>query len=252
MKKIHGFLKKYKLYYLLLIPIIYVVYYLNTASAAMAEVENYLMSTQSVEVTNGEIVTFMPKEKTDQGIIFYPGGKVKPEAYAPLLYRLAEKGYAVYLCKMPFNLAIFKSGAASEVISANPDIKNWVIGGHSLGGAMASKFAHDHPEKINGIFFLAAYPVESTDLSQQEISSLSLYGELDGLVNVDEIVEHVKLLPSDREVVIIKGGNHAQFGYYGEQKGDRESKITREEQQSEVLGAILNWLKEKHFVNKLN
>lgn len=246
MKKIHGFLKKYKLYYLLLLPIAYAVFYLNTASAAMEEVEHYLLSTKTVEVTNGKVVSFLPKLETDKGIIFYPGGKVKPEAYAPMLYRLAEKGYAVYLCKMPFNLAVFDANAAAKVIENNPSIKSWVIGGHSLGGAMASQFVHDHPERISGIFFLAAYPIESTNLSEQEIYSLSLYGELDGLVNVNEIVNHVKLLPTDRNVQIIKGGNHAQFGYYGDQKGDNQAVISREEQQQAVLDELLKWLSAKH------
>lgn len=247
MKRIHGFLKKYKLYYLLLIPLAYVWFYLGTASEAMAEVENYLMSSQTVTVTNGETVSFIPKTPNEEGIIFYPGGKVKPEAYAPMLYRLAEKGYSVYLCKMPFNLAVFKSNAAENVINHNPQIKQWVIGGHSLGGAMASKFAHDHPGTLKGIFFLAAYPVESTDLSDQDLSSLSLYGELDGLVDTDNIVDHVKLLPNLREISIISGGNHAQFGYYGDQKGDNAAKISREDQQSQVLNSILTWLNEKQF-----
>lgn len=248
MKKIHGFLKKYKIYYLLLLPIAYVIYYLSSASAAMEEVEHYLLSTTTVEVTNNQVVTFLPKQETEKGIIFYPGGKVKPEAYAPLMYRLAEKGYAVYLCKMPFNLAVFNANAAADVVANNPQIKQWVIGGHSLGGAMASKFVHDHPEKIAGIFFLAAYPIESTDLSQQDIYSLSLYGEKDGLVNADEIVNHVKLLPRDRNVQIIKGGNHAQFGYYGEQKGDQPADITREEQQKAILEELLKWLTAKHSI----
>lgn len=246
MKKIHGFLRKYKLYYLLLLPIAYAVFSLNTASAAMEEVEHYLLSTKTVEVTNGKVVSFLPKVETDKGIIFYPGGKVKPEAYAPMLYRLAEKGYAVYLCKMPFNLAVFDANAAIKVIENNPNIKSWVIGGHSLGGAMASQFVHDHPERISGIFFLAAYPIESSNLSEQEIYSLSLYGELDGLVNVNEIVNHVKLLPTDRNVQIIKGGNHAQFGYYGDQKGDNQAVISREEQQQAVLDELLKWLSAKH------
>lgn len=40
------------------------------------------------------------------GLIFYPGGKVQYEAYAPLLYHLAENGIFCVLLHMPGNLAV--------------------------------------------------------------------------------------------------------------------------------------------------
>jgi hypothetical protein len=42
--------------------------------------------------------------------------------------------------------------------------------------------------------------------------------------------------------VIIPGGNHAQFGDYGEQRGDPPATIGRGEQQDIAVGAILDFL----------
>ena len=89
MKKLMTFIKKYKLYYLLLLPIFYVIIYLNTSSKALADVDAFLTSTQEVTVTLGDPIAFTPSEANKSGIIFYPGGKVDPKAYAPMLFNLA-------------------------------------------------------------------------------------------------------------------------------------------------------------------
>lgn len=46
-------------------------------------------------------------------------------------------------------------------------------------------------------------------------------------------------LPPDATWVHIEGGNHSRFGHYGFQPGDRPAKIGREEQQRQVLDAVL-------------
>ena len=43
-------------------------------------------------------------------------------------------------------------------------------------------------------------------------------------------------------VVAIDGGNHAQFGHYGKQKGDPDATISREEQQRIAVDAIEDFL----------
>ena len=79
--------------------------------------------------------------ETDTGIVFYPGGKVEYTAYLPLLEQLREQGYDIVLVKMPFNLAFFDMNAAEDVLDNMdeelPEVKNWYIMGHSLGGATA-------------------------------------------------------------------------------------------------------------------
>lgn len=51
-------------------------------------------------------------------------------------------------------------------------------------------------------------------------------------------------LPPHTRFVEIKGGNHAQFGYYGFQLGDHRATIPREQQQAELLRAILLFLEQ--------
>ena len=107
----------------------------------MQEALTAMQSDSSVQVTKDGWITFMPAGgEPDTGVIFYPGGRVDHRAYAPLMSELAANGYLVSLVPMPFNLAVFGSESASQVIAAHPEIEHWVIGGHSLGGAMAASF----------------------------------------------------------------------------------------------------------------
>ena len=42
---------------------------------------------------------------------------------------------------MPSNFAIFATDKALAVKAANPEISNWIIGGHSMGGGIALRYA---------------------------------------------------------------------------------------------------------------
>jgi pimeloyl-ACP methyl ester carboxylesterase len=140
------------------------------------------------------------------------------------------------------NLAVLNSGAASEVIAAYPEIDNWVIGGHSLGGSMAASFVSQNPDIIDGLAFWASYPAGSNDLSTGSVEVVSIYGTNDGVATPDQVLAAKSLLPLDTTWVPIEGGNHAQFGWYGPQEGDNPATISREEQQRQVVSATLNLL----------
>ena len=58
--------------------------------------------------------------------------------YAPLLHDLAEDGILCVLVKMPCNLAVLDMNAADGIPECFPEVTDWYIGGHSLGGAMAA------------------------------------------------------------------------------------------------------------------
>lgn len=102
--------------------------------------------------------TFEPAQPTDTGFVFYPGGLVDPAAYAPLMKQVSERGIMTVIVPMPFDLAVFGAGRAHDVIAAYPDIKHWIIGGHSLGGSMAAGFVEDNPAAVEGLVLLASYP----------------------------------------------------------------------------------------------
>jgi pimeloyl-ACP methyl ester carboxylesterase len=201
---------------------------------------NSLVDSETVSITQGKNIIFHPSEPVDTGIIIYQGGHVDPRSYSVLAHRLAEEGYTVFIPKMRFNLAVLDKKAALEIVKDNPEIDKWVLTGHSLGGAMAASLVYDDPDVFQGLVLLAAYPPKNNDLSSYEIKVTTIYGSKDKVASPTQIEESFKLLPPESRKVLIEGGNHAQFGYYGKQKGDGTATITLIEQQKIVLEEILN------------
>lgn len=218
-------------------------WYISTSYEPQKQAIEALLTTEKVEVVEeDDYFVFKPNEKLqDVGLIFYQGGKVEEEAYAPLMQLIAEKGIEVYLLKIPFNLAVFDSDAAGEVIKEIEDINKWYIAGHSLGGVMASSFAKENSNLLNGIIFLASYP--SADLSQIPINSLSIYGSKDKVLNAEAYEKALSKFPKQTIEVIIEGGNHAQFGDYGQQAGDGEAGISIDSQQQQTANLIEEFIK---------
>jgi hypothetical protein len=50
-------------------------------------------------------------------------------------------------------------------------------------------------------------------------------------------------LPANTRWITIEGGNHAQFGWYGDQSGDLPATISHLEQQQIIIEATLELLK---------
>ncbi|MBM7602679.1 dienelactone hydrolase [Metabacillus crassostreae] len=178
------------------------------------------------------------------GIVLYPGAKVEPEAYSYYGKQLANKGYLVAIPHVRFNFALLDSNKAQEIIENYPSVEKWVIGGHSLGGVTAAKFAYNYPKKVDGVFLLGSYPSEGNEFSKTMTPMLSIYAEKDGLTTVDKINETKKLLSRNATMHEIKDGNHAQFGFYGKQKGDNEAGISIKMQQDEMISVTSEWIKE--------
>jgi hypothetical protein len=181
-------------------------------------------------------ICFEP-ENPQSGLIFYPGGKVQYEAYAPLMEKLAENGILCVLVHMPGNLAVLDINAADGIREMYPEIKTWYIGGHSLGGAMAASYAAKHSNDFSGLILLAAY--STADLSDSGLSVISIYGNMDGVLDREKYEKYLPNLPEKAKEVVIEGGCHSYFGNYGIQEGDGTPTITREEQIEETVEAIL-------------
>lgn len=188
-------------------------------------------------------VVFTPDQGvTETALILYPGAKVEPDAYSYIGQGLAQRGYSVVIPNVLLNFAFFDVNKADEIREAYPEVKSWVIGGHSLGGVAAANYAYKHEEQLGGLFFLGSYPADSNDFSETKLPILSIYGELDGLTTVEKIDSTQPLLTPNAVLHEIAGGNHAQFGMYGPQKGDQEATISAVEQQDIIIGTIADWL----------
>lgn len=173
-----------------------------------------------------------PTSPADTAIIFYPGAKVEAEAYLPLLDQIRQTGVTCILVRMPFHMAIFDADAAEKVMEQFPDIQHWYMAGHSMGGAMASKFASDHPNEVEGLILMGAYLYGD----YPEEKTLTIYGSLNQ--SVEDHIDYTQ------NIVEIQGGNHAQFGNYGAQKGDLPAEISAQEQQAQTVTAIEAFLSE--------
>jgi hypothetical protein len=197
-------------------------------------------SDSNVTVMVDDYIAFAPTStKPSTGLVFYPGGRVDYRAYAAPLRRIAEQGYLVILLPVRLNLAFFDVGAADRPLSAFPGIENWAVGGHSLGGVAAALYASGK-ENIDGVVFWASYPADDA-LKHADVAVLSVYGTLD-MGGVEPFENSRQNLPADAELLVIEGGNHAQFGDYGVQPGDNEAAISREEQQSRAVEATVRFL----------
>ncbi len=172
-------------------------------------------------------IVFSPRQPK-AGLVFYPGGKVEYTAYAPLMAELAERGVLCVLVKMPFNLAIFNINAADGIREEYPQITDWYIGGHSLGGAMASIYASNHAANFKGLLLMGAY--STSDLTDTNLTVMSLYGSEDKVLNLEKYEQSRPNLPADFAELVIEGGCHSYFGDYGMQKGDGDPAITRKQQ----------------------
>lgn len=186
--------------------------------------------------SNGNIV--IEHKNATRGFIFYPGGKVEHTAYIPLMQACAEEGVLCIIVNMPFRLAVLDMNAADGIRELYPQIKEWYIGGHSLGGAMAASYVEKHTDDYEGLILLGAY--STADLSDTDLKVLSLYGSEDGVMDRAKYEKCRPNLPNGAVEIVIEGGCHAYFGMYGEQKGDGVSRIEPEDQIRQSADAIID------------
>lgn len=205
------------------------------------EAQQVFKNMDVIDITEDEFITFTPKGYTpNKGFIFYPGGKVNPEAYSILAKGIAEEGYLVVIVQMPLDLAVLSPNKANEVIEKYSYIDTWAIGGHSLGGVMASKFASEN-DNIKGLALYASYP-SGDELKSTNIEVISIYGSKDGVADLEKI--RSAQLSENSTFFEIKGGNHAQFGNYGPQDGDNNASISASEQVNEAIKYTVKMLEE--------
>lgn len=209
---------------------IYVSDYYRADQSAVA-----VLKSDTKIIVDGKYTIIPSKTESDTALIFYPGAKVEDIAYLPILEKLSQKGINCILVKMPFNMAIFDTNAADGAFEKLPNIKNWYIGGHSMGGAMASDYASKHKDKVQGLILLGAYIYGDYSAT----NTLTIYGSFN--TSVEDKVNYTE------NVIKIEGGNHAQFGNYGKQKDDHDATITTDQQQDIAVTEIIKFINIKNI-----
>ncbi|MGO4228876.1 alpha/beta hydrolase [Arthrobacter sp. YAF34] len=204
----------------------------NTAASA---------STSSVTTTeDATSITLAPEGKATTGLVFYPGAKVDAHAYQDVLRPLAAAGHLVVILKVPLGIPLLETDQARAAMDRHPEIGSWAVGGHSLGGVSASAFVASNPD-VSGLLLFASYPAENM-ADAQGLSVLSISGSNDGLSTPDKIAASKPLLPPTTRYATVVGGVHAFFGDYGEQPGDGEPGISREDAQQQIVTESLRFM----------
>jgi hypothetical protein len=197
-----------------------------------------LVSNESTRVQFDENwISFVPvQSSTDVGLVFYPGGKVQAESYAPIIRGLADRGIPSYIVYVTADLAILDMNAPLAVFEED-NRAHWVLAGHSLGGVAAADLAA-RDERVVGLSLWASYPGSWVDLSEAEMAVQSLAGSEDQVLNRENWESSEEQLPDLTQWVDISGGNHSQFGDYGFQEGDGVATISPEEQWAVTVDAV--------------
>lgn len=181
-------------------------------------------------------IAFLPQQTpASRGLVFYPGAKVVPEAYAYYMHQIADLGFATFIVKLPLNIAFLGANRADNPIHDYPQISKWAVGGHSLGGVVASSYANGS-SAVSGLLLYASYPASSI-ASNTRLHVMSISGDHDGLATPQKIQDNKKFLPDTTVYIVVAGGIHSYFGDYGHQDGDGTATISRDLARVQILTA---------------
>jgi len=221
--------------------------YLYKAGGVKATV---LESDANVEVLQTASAWQFKPKKAPQPVtyVFCPGGLVEPTAYAPMARSISEGGYPVILVKLGpkyDSLEAQKQDGVAKIkaiVTADKTKSKFVIGGHSLGGAITCLYAHENPTLLNGLLIAGSTHPRDFDLSSLKVPITKVFATNDGIARQEQVEKNRAKLPSQTKWIAIQGGNHSQFGWYSGQQGDNAATISREKQQEQLLEATLDLL----------
>lgn len=204
---------------------------------------SFLMTDDLVEVRNGkDKISFIPKDSSGIDVIFFPGGLVDPQAYAPLARQIAAQGYHVHIIRMLWRMSVNGYNRIKTIFELDDKSRVYVLGGHSQGAKMAAQFVYENPGLISGLYLLGTSHPRDIDLSGISIPAIKVYAEYDGLASVEEVEENFSRLPANTDLKLIEGGNHSQFGYFGSLLFDGSAQIDREKQHEMTVQHLVGFL----------
>ena len=215
--------------------------------------DEVLRSTATLSVTDGpDTLELRPAKAKGAALVFISGGGVAAHAYAPLLRPITEAGYPVYVIKLPWRLAPLDShkldaiDRARAAIASHPETSRWVIAGHSLGAALATRLARADPAAADAMVLIGTTHPKEIDLSALSMPVTKVYASNDGVAPPERVLANRGLLPGHTKWIEVRGGNHSQFGHYGHQLFDGDATISRDAQQSVTRSVLLDVLANAH------
>lgn len=207
----------------------------GTRSAALQVWRDDRVSVRDV----GDSVVMTPTGQANGvGIVFIPGAKVDAYAYMASFRQVVAAGTNVVITKPTLHLAFFDLRPMSTFERHAPSVTTWAVGGHSLGGVRACQLADD--PGVAGLLLFGSYC--ANDLSGSDVDVLSVSGSRDGLSTPAKVDAARVRLPADATMTEIQGSNHADFGAYGAQPGDRTATIPRSQARAEISAAVERWV----------
>ena len=195
------------------------------AAWVSAEVPARVSEALPVEVTFPADADGWPDTEALPGpaVVLVQGGLVEVARYRWLAGTLAAQGYVVVAPNHPGDLAFFaaENGAAALAgVEAGRGVLDGlldpgapaVVGGHSLGGVVAAILWADDAERFAGLFTLASYPADSTDVESRTDGApyLALTGALDALAGLEQVEAGWARFPGPRWLGVVDG-----MGHYG-------------------------------------
>jgi hypothetical protein len=198
-----------------------------------------MQSNEDVEVqTKSGFIDFTPltAQRRESSLILFPGAAVLPQAYASLGQLLAREGIYTAILNGP------DGSLVADVMNdpGNGGVIYWLVAGHSLGGVTAVKYILANPSQVAGLGLLGSFPDSIDDISGLDLDVVSVFGTNDLVTTPAEALAAYPLMPPGTPFVKIRGGNHAQFGYYGETGGDGDPGTSPANQQALTVAALRN------------
>ena len=191
-----------------------------------------------VSEADGSIVMQATEGAGTTGVLYFPGARVNPYSYLYPLSEIAASGVTVVIMDPLMNMALFDTRSIDELSLAAPQVSDWVLSGHSLGGVRACMLAN-HPDVV-GLVLMGSYC--ANDISSTAIPVLQILASGDGLIDAEALKASAQLLPPSTQKITLEGANHASFGTYGEQPGDGIATLSRAEVREELTALLVRLL----------
>jgi hypothetical protein len=206
--------------------------------------ESLLQDSNEIKVEQSrDYFLFTPVKESKDVVIFYPGAMVDPKAYVPICRKISDNNIKVYLIKMPWRLASKGYNIPKQLRLFTDTTKTYILAGHSQGAKMAAQFVYENPALIDKLVLIGTTHPRDLSLAHSKIPIMKIYSSKDGVANEKGVMDNKSKLPATAKFVKIEGANHAQFGYYGFQLGDNPATISREQQQTETLKQVIEFIK---------